>query len=103
MRHNPCQHPGLTGRFLVGCRLHGIGDHCLGRFAFSKTISGRDHGVGNKAMAVVAQGVAHIAQTTGVVPFAVEPCVGIGAGLVSGIAALLAVKVIALIRVTLIT
>ena len=46
-------------------------------------------------MTVVSQGVAHVAQPTGVVALAVKPGIGVGAGLVRVIAAAFAFEVAA--------
>lgn len=73
----------------------GVVDHGLGRLALSVAISCGDHGVGNQPMTVVSEGVAHVAQPTGVVAFAVKPSIGIGAGLVRVIAAAFAFEVAA--------
>lgn len=53
------------------CNLFGIGNHHLGRFTLFVTIGGGDYRVGNQAVAVVAQGVAHEAQLTGRIALAV--------------------------------
>lgn len=41
--------------------LSGVADHGLGRLVFGETIGLGDHGVGDQAVTVIAQGVAHVA------------------------------------------
>ena len=81
------------GCFWVARRLYGSLDHHLGRFALSVTIGGGDHGVGNEAVTVVAQGVAHVAQAAGVIAFAIQPRISVSAGVVGGVAAFFAMEV----------
>ena len=68
-------------------------DHDLGCFALCMAIGRRHHCVGNQAVPVIAQGVAHEAQLAGRLTFAVQPRIGVGAGLVRVVAASLAFKV----------
>lgn len=67
-------------------------DHDLGCFPLSMTIGGGDHGVGNQAMAVVREGMAHVAHLTGRLALAVQPRVGVGARSVGVVAAALALE-----------
>lgn len=89
----PLVGPQGYGSFWVGCCLHGIRDHHLGCLSLSVAISGGDHGIGNEAVTVVTQGVPYVAQATGVIAFAVQPRIGIGAGVVGRVAALGTMKV----------
>ena len=68
-------------------------DHDLGGLAFSIAISARHHCTGNQAMAVVAQGVAHVAQFAGGIDLAVKTHISVGVGCVGVVAALVALEV----------
>jgi non-canonical (house-cleaning) NTP pyrophosphatase len=60
-----------------------------------QTIGSGDHGVGNQPMTVVGEGVAHVAPSAGVITFAVQLSIGVGAGLVRVKAAAFAFEVAA--------
>ena len=79
-------------RLVTGCLARRI-DHDFGRFTLGMTIGRRHHCIRNRAMPVVAQGVAHEAQLAGCLAFAVQPRIGVGAGLVRVVTASLAFEV----------
>ena len=58
--------------------LNRIVDHVLSRFALGMPIGNRHHGACDQSMAVIIEGVAHVAQFAGCVALAVEPRIIIG-------------------------
>jgi len=79
--------------------LAGIGDHGLGGFPFGMAIGRGDDRTGNESVAVIAQGVSHVAQLTGGIALAVQPGVRVRARGVGVIAARLAFEVAAVVIV----
>jgi hypothetical protein len=51
-------------------------DHHLGGVALGTTVSHRYHGTGDQTMAVIDQGMAHVAQLAGALAFAIKPRAG---------------------------
>ena len=80
----------------IGLRLSGVVDHGFGRFALSVAIGQCDHRIGHQAVAVVAQGVAHVEQLVGGFAFAVQPCIAIRCGFMGVVAAPLTFEVAAI-------
>ena len=71
-------------------------DHDLGGFALCITIGLIDQRNGNQTVAVIAQGMAHVAQLAGSISFAVQPRTGVNRGFVGVVAAALIFKVAAI-------
>ena len=77
---------------IVGC-LNSVIEHDLGRFALGIPIGDGDHCIGNQPVAIVGERVSHVTQTAGIVAFAVQARIRIGAGCMRVVTALLALEV----------
>lgn len=73
--------------------LPGIDHHRLGGLWLGTPVCGGDHRAGNQSVADVAERVPHEAKLAGRVAMAVQPRIGIGAGLVCVLAAALAFEI----------
>lgn len=75
--------------------LNSVIEHNLGRFPLGIPVSDDDPRIGNQPMAIVGERVSHATQTAGIVAFAVQARIGVGAGCMRVVAALLALEVAA--------
>ncbi len=70
--------PMVLAHLWIVVGLNRIVDHGFGSFALGMPIGDGHHRACDQSMAVITEVVAHVAQHTALVSFAVEPCIVIG-------------------------